>query len=96
MRLDLGAVAASPVQGEEGEESGARGSLLLLPLLAALTLAFTNRDKLSPVASQVAGLWRQLMAAAPSAPTPAPTPVILSEELIVEPVTKRKAKPRKV
>lgn len=82
-------------QQEVEDEGSAQPSLMLLPVLAILTLAVLNRDKLMPIGGHIAGVVRQIIASTPSAPAPAPAPLLLNDELMVEPVPKRKTKPRK-
>jgi hypothetical protein len=100
IRVDLGVVVTSPGHSEkkqqEDDEGTSQPSLMLLPVLAILTLAIMNRDKLLPLGSAVATTVRQIVASTPSAPAvPAPAPTLHDDELIVEPVPKKKTKPRK-
>jgi hypothetical protein len=94
----LGSPSIGPSVGEgrDGEEKSTRGSIFFFSLVAVLAAVYFNQDYVLPVFGQIAGVVRQMVAAAPAGTSPtAPAPIPLDEDLMFEPVSKKKAKLRK-
>ncbi|XP_059482709.1 BOS complex subunit NOMO3 [Neocloeon triangulifer] len=97
VRLELGAPLIGPSRGDSrDEEKSTKGSIIFFTLAAVLAMAYFNQDHVLPVFAQIGGFVRQVIASAPTgAPSANPAPIPLDDDLMVEPVSKKKAKLRK-
>lgn len=89
-------VGPSVGEGRDGEEKSTKGSIFFFSLVAVLAAVYFNQEHVMPVFGHIAGVVRQMVAAAPTGTnTTAPAPIPLDEDLMFEPVSKKKAKLRK-
>ncbi|CAB3359921.1 Hypothetical predicted protein [Cloeon dipterum] len=97
IKLELGTPSIGPLRGDSyGDEKSTKGSIIFFTLAAVLAMAYFNQDYVLPVFNQI-GTFVRHVAASASAPNSNanPAPIPLDEDLMVEPVSKKKAKLRK-
>jgi hypothetical protein len=95
--LELGDPSSSGSKRDTSEEEkSTKSSIIFFTFAAVMAMAYFNQDTILPIFARLGGVVRQLIAAAPTgAPAANPAPIPLDEDLMVEPVSKKKAKLRK-